>query len=80
MAYSIISQSDVVRHPLFAKLKDKENGLNAILHSMGMDVDKGYETTNCRHRSELTNAVVHCERYCGEERTDDVWKSVKARI
>ena len=80
MAFSIISMADVVQHPLYEKVKDKENALDGLLYSMGMDIEKNYEVSVCEHRSDLTGQVNVCERFCGEERTDENWLAIKKRI
>lgn len=76
----IISKADVVQHPLYEKVKNKPKALEGLLYSMGMDIEKNYETSVCEHRSELTGKVNNCERFCGEERTDENWLAIKRRL
>lgn len=78
--YSIISLSDVLRHPMYAEVSTKEGGLNALLFSMGMDVSKDYEISNCTHRSDLTGEVVTCDRFVGTMRSDKNWLEIKREI
>lgn len=75
-----ISMSDVLNHPWFEDLKDKPNGLEAILYTMGLDVSLPYETTTCTHRSMMTQQVVTCERFSGSERKDENWHKIKYRL
>ena len=72
----VVSMSDVIRHPWYQKFIDKPDGLKGLLYSMGLDINKNYETELCEHRSEMTNAIVTCERFVGTERTDDGWKKI----
>lgn len=78
-SYIAISMSDVLKHPWFAELSAKPQGLKALLYSMGLDVKLAYESSVCTHRSEMTHEVVTCERFVGSERRDEIWLRIKER-
>lgn len=90
----IISMTDIVKHPLFPQLQGEEysvaiegkkeprivSGLEVILYSLGMDINKEVECEICEHRSELTGVVATCERYVGRKRKDKAWTNLEYKI
>lgn len=65
----LVQSEDVVK-----ALKDKnKESLTHILFTLGVDVSKPVYVRNCKHRTRLTNEVVHTLRYDFTERTDEEW-------
>jgi hypothetical protein len=80
----VVSLLDVVAHPAY----HDGASLDKILHSLGMDITKGYVDDGrwqqeCKgteedyfgfyHRSLLTGEIGKCPRYVGEPRRDGKW-------
>lgn len=76
----VVSMSDLTRHPWYDKYKDKENGIPALLFTMGMDIKLPFTCKNITHRSDMTNHVVTCERFVGSKRSDDSWVNIERQI
>lgn len=68
------SVSDLIREKGFQKAfgEDNKQAIYALLHSLGMDINRGVEERCCTHRNRK-NEVVTCVRYEGWERTERAW-------
>jgi hypothetical protein len=76
IALKIISAADIAKIvPNFTYdfvQSNRKEFLN-ILYELGLDVNQGLETQeNIQHKA-LDGTVVQCDRYLGNERTDEKW-------
>lgn len=69
-----LSELEVLKQGISIRwTEENKEEFKTMLHSVGLDVDKPFETQeNVPHRNRL-NKVVQCNRWLGNERTDDTW-------
>lgn len=76
VALKIISSADIARvvpNFTYAFIDTNKQSFLDILYALGLDVNQGFETQeNIQHKT-LDGKVVQCDRYCGNERTDEKW-------
>lgn len=70
---------DSPNHMIFAFTRPPRKVLDAILYSMGLDVELGYERQLCLHRS-WAGITGQGERYVGKQRIDSEWKEKMRKL
>lgn len=70
-----LSFLDLENHPDWGSAwkSQNEKKVSEILHSLGVDLDYGWEISVCLHRSRISNKVEYGPRISFKERTDREW-------
>ena len=75
----VISMADIAGVTHYNGNEIENPTVDNLLFLSGMDTKKGYETIKCDHRT-ADGTIVNCERFCGIERTDEAWLTLKNRF
>jgi hypothetical protein len=47
---------------------------------MGMDMAKPFSGQKVKHRSDITDKIITCVQYSGQEREDDAWVLIRRKV